>query len=418
VPGHTYDFYSIAYDNAGNREDKAARVEASTRLSEVPTDTCESGAVTIQSRTFEAGQYGIASEEGIVTRDAVHLRSGAEVSLRAPTVRFGPGLRVDLGAILKVRSQSVDCGTSATADSRSARTDDTTADALPEASDPGTLVMPIPVAHAGQLAEWVQILLGGRYAIDLSRAEHLLADADGRWLIFETKEDILPNDRNGVSDIYRFDLVTETLSVLSHTREGWAGNGPSRYPAADALGELVVFQSDADDLVEDDRNGVTDIFLHDVALGTITRLTDLATEASAHPAVDAYGSDVLYDQRGEGGQRRILVERLGDGGLPEEVSLGEDDAGERLDNHHPAISADGRFIAYLEARADGSEPRCQVHVFDRDSGRYRRMPCPVAVAAEADAARPYFHDDGRYLEWYLLDSAEPAIVRNPLLDER
>jgi hypothetical protein len=35
-------------------------------------------------------------------------------------------------------------------------------------------------------------------------------------------------------------------------------------------------------------------------------------------------------------------------GAVEVLSLDNDPTGSRLDNHHPSISADGRFVAYLE----------------------------------------------------------------------
>jgi hypothetical protein len=84
-------------------------------------------------------------------------------------------------------------------------------------------------------------------------------------------------------------------------------------------------------------------------------------------ALDAAGEDLLYDQRNADGQRQILLDGLWDGTLPRSVSLVKDSAGLLLDNHHPAISADGRYVAYLEARTKGDEAGCQVHVYDRDT---------------------------------------------------
>lgn len=67
----------------------------------------------------------------------------------------------------------------------------------------------------------------------------------------------------------------------------------------------MVFQSDADALVDGDDNAVTDIFLHDVPVGETLRVTAAAAGASEHPTLDAAGDELLYDQRNPGGQRQI-----------------------------------------------------------------------------------------------------------------
>jgi hypothetical protein len=180
----------------------------------------------------------------------------------------------------------------------------------------------------------------------------------------------------------------------------------------------VVFQSDADDLVAGDSNGVTDIFLHDVPVGETIRVTAAAADASEHPALDAAGEDLLYDQRNADGRRQILIDGLWDDTVAESASLVEDGAGMLLDNHHPAISADGRYVAYLEAAADTAEPSCQVHVYDRDTAWYRRTPCPDALAADSERARPYFSADGAEVHWHLSGAEPPVVVPNALLEEQ
>ena len=43
-------------------------------------------------------------------------------------------------------------------------------------------------------------------------------------------------------------MASDTLDLVSRTAEGRAGRGASRHPAADASGEWILFQSEADDL--------------------------------------------------------------------------------------------------------------------------------------------------------------------------
>jgi hypothetical protein len=375
-------------------------------------ERCESGAVTLDTLTFRPGTHRIASGQRIATQGAVHVLAGASVRLSAPSVHLAPGFRVAAGAIFQTEAKAVSC-VAATRESSAIETRATQAPASPAAELAAAPVAPLAIAHPDQLPDAMRELLV-RFGISFDRMAHLLLDPAGWWLVFETADDLLAADRNGVSDLYRLDLVTATLALLSRTPEGVAGNGPSRYPATDASGELVVFQSAASDLVAGDWNQVTDIFLHEVPLGQTSRITLADVGAAEHPALDAAGEDLLYDQRDAQGQRQVLIDGLWGGRAPELVSLSADRAGRRLDNHHPAISADGRFVAYLEASADGGEPRCQVHFYDRDRQRDQREPCPLGISAESETARPSFSADAAQLEWLRGIEQEPVVVPNPL----
>ena len=376
---------------------------------------CDDDPVTIEKVTFGPGLHSVASEERITTVQSVLVENGADVTFHAPSLRFGPGFRVASGAKFRAQVTTPTC-TAAASTAESA--EPAYAPVTVAADEPvGTTaeVAPLRLAGRDQLPGWVQAQLE-RYGVDFDLMAHILMDTDEQWLLFETTEDILPADRNGASDIYRLDHFTETLSLLSRTPRGIAGKGASRYPAADASGELVMFESDASDLVVGDDNEVSDIFLHEVLFGVTSRITATAVGASAHPALDAAGEDLLYDQHTEAGHRQVLLDGLWGEKAPESISLAADSAGLLLDNHHPAISADGRFVAYLEALAPtADQPGCQVHLYDRDSGRYRREPCPEALAAGPETARPYFSADGTQVEWYLPGAVDPVVVPNPLL---
>lgn len=378
---------------------------------DVATEHCGNEAVSIDGGSFVPGVHQIASGEHITTQGTVELLAGADVTLRAPSLILAMGFRVAAGATLHARVEAVTCNAGTPVEPAANGTAlEQSAKIL--AAPPRA---PIPIGDARRLPEWLQALLS-RLGVDLGRAGHGLLDVNGQWLVWESGQDILAADRNGASDIYRLDLVNEALSLLSRTPEGTAGNGASRWPAADAFGELVVFQSEADDLVSGDDNGVSDIFLHDVPLEETTRITSDATAPSAHPALDAAGEDLLYDQRDGVGSRQILIDGLWDAGVAEPISLAQDPAGAALDTHHPAISADGRFVAYLEEAADDAQRRCRVHIYDRDSGAYHRQVCPIALAKHSETARAAFTPDAAKLEWYRPEHGGPIVVVNPLCE--
>jgi hypothetical protein len=380
---------------------------------------CSADPVLIADQSFPAGTHEVASDGGITTRGAVQLRPGATLDLRAPSIALGPGFSVAKGAALRLEAAGAGCVAGTNQPTLFGAPDGMPATAMaPELSAatpaaPATPPAPRLLADPGQLPEDALDVFA-RFGIDPAAIAHLLADADGNWLLFETAQDIAAADTNGLSDIYRLDLFTETLSLLSRSLDGSAGNGASRYPATESSGELVVFQSDADDLVEGDDNGFSDLFLHDVPVAVTSRITPMTTGASAHPALDAAGADLLYDQRGEDGRRHVLLQGLWDGAPEQPLSAGYDGAGLPLDNHHPAISADGRYVAYLEAAVENADTDCRVAFYDRDTRWFEHAPCPPAVAADPDAARPMFNAEATRVDWVLPDWGASTGVLNPL----
>jgi len=409
ISGWAFGTCTIAANQAGNADYNAAeQVTQSFSIGDASQSTCQTSAMVITGTSFAAGMHMRASGVSITTQGAVELLTGADVTFRAPGHRFGPGFRIATGARFQSRVEAVNCA----ALSGGSATTGVVPATLPAPEQAVSSAAPLLIAPDA-LPAWQQDLLTAQ-GVDLAAIDHALSDAQDQWLLFETVQDLAPGDHNGTSDIYRLDLGTATLRLISRTAQGAAGNGASRYPAADALGDWVVFQSEADDLVADDANGVTDLFLHEVHLGATRRITATTDQPAAHPVLDPTGQDLLYDQAGTDGRRQILAGRLWVPTPGEALSLEQDSRGRLLDNHHPALSADGRYVAYLEATAEGEAARCQVHFYDRDSGRYQYQICPAELAAAGEEARPSFSADATQVEWFLPGAAASVTVANPL----
>lgn len=375
---------------------------------------CYPGVNHLRAVTFGPYAYDMASEQSITTRGVVQVRSSSDVTFGAPHQGFRSGFRVASGASFNAQTDAVACAEEGGAESLARNAAAPSSVSEIELSSE-TISGPLQVARMRQLPNWVQAQLAG-HGVDLDAAGHALLDAQGLWLIFETNQALDAGDRNGATDLYRLDLLAETLALLSRNPEGLAGNGRSSYAATDTLGEWVVFQSDTDDLVENDLNNVTDIFLNDIALRQTKRITSAASQASAHPALDAAGEDLLYDQLGADGRRRIVVDTPWCDGHGEPISLDEDETGLLLDNHHPAISRDGRFVAYLEEGDVKGERMCHVHLYDRESGSYRRERCPVDLeAAVPEGAWPEFSADGGLVRWHIPGMNASVEILNPLV---
>jgi hypothetical protein len=243
-----------------------------------------------------------------------------------------------------------------------------------------------------------------RLALDPHAVTATLRDPAGTWLILETTQALSALDSNQASDLYRLDLVTEELRLISRTPE-----------RADHAGERVVFQSTADDLTAADDNGVRDLFLYDLALDQMTRLTAGASGASGHPSLDGTAQVMVDDQRDAAGRRQVYQTELTGSRPAQTLSLAKAPGGDWLDNHHPAISRDGRYVVYVEERAIG-DAQCQIHLFDLGTEVYHRQPCPAALAAASELARPAFSATADWIEWQLPGQVETVGVSNPLVE--
>jgi hypothetical protein len=104
------------------------------------------------------------------------------------------------------------------------------------------------------------------------------------------------------------DCTPQTI-LVSAGLDGAEPNGASRSPSISADGRFVAFASDASNLVTDDTNGVTDVFLSDTCKGALTSCTPVTIR----------------------------------------VSVGPDDAEANGESASPSISADGRFVAFDSA---------------------------------------------------------------------
>jgi Tol biopolymer transport system component len=163
---------------------------------------------------------------------------------------------------------------------------------------------------------------------------------DGRYVAFSSTA-VLSSSRNGADrtpaqgqypSIYLRDTRTRQTTLVSRASE--PPNGGSTMAAISADGHTVAFASRATNLVARDRNKSSDVFIYDVDTGAVT-----------------------------------LVSRGTGGGAANGVSL------------NPAISGDGRFVAF---QSDASDMACgrncragmedinllpDVFVFDRVTGQ-------------------------------------------------
>src|SRR5262249_45198602 len=98
-----------------------------------------------------------------------------------------------------------------------------------------------------------------------------LISADGRYVVFtSTVDNLVSNDSNNTTDVFVRDLCNRTTTLVSVNRFGTtSANGASTGWRLPPDGRFVAFTSLATDLVDvTDTNGVRDVFVRDLQTGT------------------------------------------------------------------------------------------------------------------------------------------------------
>lgn len=125
--------------------------------------------------------------------------------------------------------------------------------------------------------------------------------AIGRYITYQSDADnLVTGDTNGVSDIFVFDTTTGTTTRVSTHSNGTQSNGTSSNPFISVHGHTITYESLASNLVAGDTNSVSDIFVFDMATGTTTRASTHSdgtegNSTSYNPTVSADGHTITYE---------------------------------------------------------------------------------------------------------------------------
>ena len=121
--------------------------------------------------------------------------------------------------------------------------------------------------------------------------------SDGTYIVFESSSiTFVQNDTNNATDIFVHDTSTGITSRVSVSTAGTQANLSSNYAALSPNGRYVTFTSIATNLVSDDTNSLTDIFVHDIGTGITSRVSvsTAGTEGNGNPYDPAISSNGRY----------------------------------------------------------------------------------------------------------------------------
>jgi Tol biopolymer transport system component len=288
----------------------------------------------------------------------------------------------------------------------------------------------------------ISVSTGGRQGNGSSDSAAM--SANGRYIVFaSTASNLVEGDTNHASDVFLHDQASGATTRVSVSRSGRQANGSSAMPAISADGRYVAFQSFASNLVRADTNGLSDVFVRDLATGKITRgsLTSRGRQArcnigyceSTEPALSAHGryvafqssatnlvphdtnrlGDVFVHDRRTGRTTRVSVD-----------SRGRQGGGDRTNNgsNAPAISGNGRYVVFHSNDSNlvrGDTNRVfDIFVHDRHTGSTTRVSISSsgAQADQESLGAASISSDGRYVAFTSLASNLVAGDANQITD--
>lgn len=210
--------------------------------------------------------------------------------------------------------------------------------------------------------------------------------ADGRWVAFEsTASNLVANDTNNAADIFVFDTQNNQLTRISVNDAGTQSNGHSIHPMIAANGGVVVFESEASNLVSGDTNNSSDIFLHNLTTHTTQRVSQAASQAdkgSYSPSVAADGQIVVFESEATNlvtndtnNFADIFIKDLTSGQVQRITNANGEPANSAA--YYPSISASGRFVAFTTAATNlvGGNPNALFDIlkYDRVTQQLERL---------------------------------------------
>jgi hypothetical protein len=119
---------------------------------------------------------------------------------------------------------------------------------------------------------------------------------NGRYVAFASyASNLVAGDTNGTWDVFRYDQVTGQMVRVSVSSAGVQGNATSDQPSASYDGRYIAFRSYANNLVADDANDPSDIFVRDVT-NSVTSMVSVSTTGIQGDA-DSYTPSISGDGR-------------------------------------------------------------------------------------------------------------------------
>jgi uncharacterized repeat protein (TIGR01451 family) len=248
--------------------------------------------------------------------------------------------------------------------------------------------------------------------------------ADGRYVAFVSfVENLVPGDTNQAVDVFVRDRVlgtTERVSVSSSGRQGDGNSGLLDLmggPSISGDGRFVAFSSESTNLVSGDRNNNPDVFVRDRQAGTTTRVSVAtggaeANAAGTEPAISRDGRFVAFVSFSDNlapdnnfADDIYLHDRQT--GVTERISKAFDGGDSNGSSSGPTLNADGHFVYYTSfasnlVAGDNDDGSVDAYLFDRQTGQTQAITQSSAGFGHSSAGG--ISADGRFVTFTTQDT--------------
>jgi len=215
---------------------------------------------------------------------------------------------------------------------------------------------------------------------------------DGRYVVFScSSTNLVPDDDNESTDIFLKDCDTGAITRLSTTAVGVQGDSTSTEPTISQDGAWVAFISWATNLAPGDNEESLDVFLKNRVTGDVVAVTSQSNDEVHNPHLSADGGVCVFQS---------AASNLVGGDTNNESDIFIYDAGDGTvrvggsgGSFNPQVSEDGRYVAF---ESDAPDLVAGDTNGARDVFIYDRIASTVSRVAER-ASQPSWSPDGRYL---------------------
>jgi Tol biopolymer transport system component len=239
----------------------------------------------------------------------------------------------------------------------------------------------VPAAAAKSDAGVTRLVSAGAGGVPAAGQSYAPAvSADGRFVAFDSDaSNLVPDDRNDRNDVFVRDRKAGVTTRVSTDSASHEADGSSYTPSISGDGRYVAFVSDADNLVPGDTNKATDVFLKDRVTNRTTRLSvaldDRETTGGSAPQISRNGRFVVYSVGTP--LRSIGTDEDLAGLFVYDITTDKRERLGHLEGDDPTISADGRWVAFSSEIRDlvpgDTNRKADCFVFDRRTRQVQRV---------------------------------------------
>jgi Tol biopolymer transport system component len=270
----------------------------------------------------------------------------------------------------------------------------------------------VTLSSEGAEADWDSYVPHGRAISD-----------NGRYVTFVSlANNLAMSDTNTVEDVFVYDRITQQTTLVSTTPSGTSGNGVSSYSTISGNGRYVAFASGANNLVASDTTNPVGVFVRDLEAGEtwLVSVTSDGTPDAGGGSQPTISSDGRYIAFVSSSTTLVTGDTNNENDVflhdivtrqTTRISVANDGTQGDAFSTQPAISGDGRYVAFLTKAtnlvSDNSGNVCpaqnhlKLMMHDRESGQ---TTCISSVPDDPQHSGRLggqsLSNDGRYVAFY------------------